>query len=138
MYCSLFGFSGNPLDMSPDPDFSYLSQAHQDTLAGLIFRIRERRGIIAIMGEVGTGKSTLLHALRSRLDDRTSLAYICITGVTFDEMLALVLVHLKLVRSDEPLIKAERLHRLHEFSLRKLSTGGNVVLLVDEAQNLNR
>jgi len=80
MYCSFFGLSGKPFDMSPDPDYLGLSPAHREAFATLTYGIRERRGIIAVMGEVGTRTTTLLHALPSRLDDRASVAYICNTA----------------------------------------------------------
>ena len=60
MYCDHFGFSEKPFDVTPDPNFLYLSPAHEEMLAAIIYGIQERRGFITIVGEVGTGKTTLL------------------------------------------------------------------------------
>jgi len=138
MYSAFFGFSQKPFDVTPDPEFLYLSPGHRETLASLIYGIRERRGFITVIGEVGTGKTTLLHALLGRLNGTTSAAFVFNTTMTFDEMLTMVLLDLKLAKPDETLTKVERLRRLNEAARQRLSKGGNVVLLVDEAQNLGR
>ena len=72
MYRNFFGFSEKPFEVTPDPRFLYLSPAHQEMLASLIYGIRERRGFITIVGEVGTGKTTLLNTVLDRLDENTS------------------------------------------------------------------
>src|SRR5574342_581444 len=137
MYCAFFGFSKKPFDVTPDPDFLYLSPAHREALASLTYGIRERRGFIAVIGEVGTGKTTLLHALLGRLNGTTWAACVSNTTMSFDEMLTIVLLELKLAKPDEALTRVERLRRLNECARRQLSKGGNVALLVDEAQNLD-
>ena len=138
MYCNFFGFSEKPFDVTPDPKFLYLTPGHRETLASLTYGIRERRGFITIVGEVGTGKTTLLNAVLDRLDEKTKVAYIFNTDVTFDQMLTMALVDLGLARSDETPSKVEAVHRLNDFAIRQLAGGGNVVLIVDEAQNLDR
>ena len=54
MYCEHFGFSEKPFDMTPDPKYLYLSPSNKEVFASLIYGIRERRGFISIVGEVGT------------------------------------------------------------------------------------
>lgn len=72
-----------PFEVTPDPNFLYLSPAHEEMLASIIYGIQERRGFIAIVGEVGTGKTTLLNAALDKLDRSTRVAYIFNTDVTF-------------------------------------------------------
>ena len=55
MFNKFFGFSEKPFEVTPDPKFLYLTRAYQEILSALIYGIRERRGFIAIVGEVGTG-----------------------------------------------------------------------------------
>jgi len=138
MYCQFFGFTEKPFDVTPDPKFLYLSPGHREILATLIYGIRERRGFITIVGEVGTGKTTLLNTVLGQLDGKTYVASIFNTDVTFDEMLTWILVDLGLAKSEETVTKVQALFRLREFAIRQLSTGGNVVILVDEAQHLDR
>ena len=137
MYCTYYKFSEKPFDVTPDPRFLYLTEGHRETLASLIYGIRERRGFITIVGEVGTGKTTLLNAALDRLDDKTKVAFIFNTDVNFDEMLSMALYEWGLVKSQESLSKVNAVQRLNDFAIQQLAKGGNVVLIVDEAQNLD-
>jgi general secretion pathway protein A len=137
MYRKFYGFSEKPFEVTPDPRFLYLSPAHQEMLASLIYGIRERRGFITIVGEVGTGKTTLLNTVLDRLDENTKVAFIFNTDVTFMQMLLMALVDLGAARSTEKLSKVEALTRLNNFTIQQLAKGINVVLIVDEAQNLD-
>lgn len=137
MYCNFFGFSEKPFNVTPDPKFLYLTPGHREALASLMYGIHERRGFIALVGEVGTGKTTLLHTVLNRLDKEIRVGFIFNTDVSFKSMLVMALIDLGLAKSDERLSKAKALQRLNDFAIRQLSRGGNVVLLVDEAQNLD-
>ena len=137
MYCNFFGFSETPFDVTPDPKFLYLSPGHREVLASLVYGIRYRRGFITIVGEVGTGKTTLLNTVLDQLDEKTKVAYIFNTDVTFEQMLTMALVDLGLARSNETLSKVEAIQRLNDFTIQQLASGGNVIFIVDEAQNLD-
>ena len=67
MYTEFFGFKEKPFNVTPDPRFLYLSPAHQEALATMLYGIQERRGFVSIIGEIGTGKTTLLHTLFNEL-----------------------------------------------------------------------
>jgi general secretion pathway protein A len=138
MYCNFYGFSERPFEVTPDPKFLYSSPVHREVLASLIYGIRERRGFIAVVGEAGTGKTTLLRSLLDRLEEEVKVAFVFNTDVTFDEMLQMVLMDLGLAGEKERLTKAEAIHRLNELAIRQLSRGGNLVIIVDEAQDLDR
>jgi type II secretory pathway predicted ATPase ExeA len=137
MYSRFFGFSEKPFNVTPDPRFLYLTQGHREMLAALFYGIKERRGFITIVGEVGTGKTTLINTVLSRLDQKTKVAYIFNTDVTYAQLLTMTLVELGLAKSDDSLKKVEAVNRLNKFAIRQLAGGHNVVLIVDEAQNLN-
>lgn len=138
MYREFFGFSEKPFDVTPDPKFLFLSPSHREVLASLIYGIRERRGFISVVGEVGTGKTTLLNTLLDRLDENTKVANIFNTDVNFRQLLLMALVEFDLAQPNEKLTKVEALHRLNEFAIKHMAHGGNVVVVVDEAQNLDR
>jgi general secretion pathway protein A len=89
------------------------------------------------VGEVGTGKTTLLNAALDRLDDKTKVAFIFNTNVTFEQMLNMVLYDLGLAEPSEKLSKVDAIQRLNTFAIEQLGKGGNVVLIVDEAQHLD-
>ena len=137
MYCEHFGFSEKPFEMTPDPKYLYLSPSHQEVFASLIYGIRDRRGFISVVGEVGTGKTTLLNAALDQLDENTKSAYIFNTSVAFEEILTTTLFELGLKKSDESLSKTEAINRLNNFAIKQLAAGGNVALIIDEAQNLD-
>jgi general secretion pathway protein A len=137
MYCNYFGFSERPFELTPDPKFLYLSRGHIEMLASLTYGIHERRGFITIIGEVGTGKTILINTALERLDENTKVAVIFNTDLTFDQMLHMALVDLRLAKADETLHKVQALNRLNAFAIKQLPWGGNVAFIVDEAQNLD-
>src|SRR5436190_12460464 len=72
MYKEFYGLREYPFNMTPDPQFLFLSHNHRIALDVLRFGIRERKGFIAITGEVGAGKTTLCRALLNSLDNATT------------------------------------------------------------------
>lgn len=138
MYWRFYGFSEKPFEVTPDPKFLYLNPGHRETLSSLLYGIRERRGFIAVLGEAGTGKTTLLRAALDRLKEDVKVAYVFNTDVTFEEILHMVLVDLGLAHEKESVGKVEALQRLNDLAIQRLAAGGNVVIMVDEAQNLDR
>ena len=138
MYTTFFGFTEKPFNVTPDPRFLYLSPEHRETLATLIYGIQERRGFIAVVGEVGTGKTTLLNTLLGRLDERTKVAYVFNSDVTAEQLITNILVELGLVKTYGTLYKGQAIDRLNQFAIEQLGRGCNVVVIVDEAQNLGQ
>lgn len=137
MYCNHYGLKEKPFDVTPDPRFLYLSPEHQEALASLLYGIRERRGFIVMVGEVGTGKTTLLNTVLDQLDEKTKVAYIFNTDQDFEAILSHALVDLGLMDPGENLSKQEAVDRLNRFAIEELRIGRNVALIVDEAQNLD-
>lgn len=138
MYNEFFGFSEKPFNITPDPSFLYLSPAHEELLTLLIYGIQERKGLIVVGGEVGTGKTTILNAALAWLSQQTKVAYVCNFGLTFPELLTTVLYKLKLAGVGDKLSKVDALHLLNKFALEQLSGGGNVAIIIDEAHHLSR
>ena len=138
MYCDFYGFSEKPFEVTPDPRYLYLSPSHREMLASLVYGIRERRGFIAIIGEVGMGKTTLINAALDRLDEHTKVAYLCNTSMGFKHILQQVLLELGYAESGAPPSKLQSIQWLNDLAVEQLSRGGNLVLIVDEAQNLDR
>jgi general secretion pathway protein A len=135
MYERYFGFADNPFRLTPDPHYLYLSEGHKEALASLIYGVKTRTGFVAVLGEPGTGKTTLLRHFLERLDQTVRAVCILNTNVTFEEMLGFVLRDLRI----NPLgsTKTEALEAFNRFLHEEFDAGRNVVLLVDEAQNLS-
>ena len=76
MYTEYYGLLRPPFEMTPDPSFLYLGEAHREGLATLVYGVNSGKGFVMLTGEVGTGKTTLLHALLGQLDSQTRSAFI--------------------------------------------------------------
>ena len=90
MYTSAFGLRELPFNITPDPRFFYTDSGHKEAYATLLYGIRERKGCIALIGEAGTGKTTLLHRVMSDLETTIHTAFFYDTTLTFDELLDFV------------------------------------------------
>lgn len=134
MYTQFFGFIDKPFNLTPDPKFLYLSPSHQEALSSMIYGIRERRGFVSIIGEVGTGKTTLLHTLFKELDKEIKTIFIFNTIIDFNQLLQNILRELELTPKNNN--KSELLNQLNDFLREILSLGENVALIIDDAQNI--
>ncbi|MFT5441079.1 MAG: general secretion pathway protein A [Myxococcota bacterium] len=135
MYCEHYGFVRRPFEMTPDPSFLYLGEAHREGLATLVYGVQSGKGFVLLTGEVGTGKTTLLHALLAQLDSATASAFIFnprLSPLDFFEMLFQEYGIEKKCTS-----KAEYLITFNEFLIERLANNEPTLLIVDEAQNLS-
>lgn len=134
MYRQFYGLVEPPFTIAPDPRFLYRSETHQEALAHLTFGIIQRKGFVVITGEVGTGKTTLIHALLADLPQRTRVAFISNPKLTAEEFFFLVAKAFELGTCQH---KAEFILRFTEFLGKSYRAGDNVVLIVDEAHCLS-
>jgi len=135
MYLAFYGLTEAPFNATPDPRFLYMSAAHREALAQLLYGTQERKGFIVLTGKVGTGKTTLLHALRQRLDGQTAISFVVNSSLAFDGILEYVLEDLGIAKRGES--RAQRLIALNTFLIERDRIGQNTVLILDEAQNLD-
>ena len=136
MYKDFYHFQQDPFNITPDPDLFYISKTHREALAQLIYGINAKKGIIAIIGEVGVGKTTVINTFFKKIEKEN-----VITAFVFNPKLELLdFFHLI---SDElglpkPSSKAEFLLNLNKFLIDCHAKGkGPVVIVIDEAQNLS-
>ena len=135
MYTKYFGFNEKPFTLTPNPRFIYLSKNHKESFAHLLYGINNHYGFIELIGEVGTGKTTVLRTLLGQLGDdqyRSALIFNpCLSGV---ELLRTINHEFGLSSKSE--YANELLTDLNKFLLEENSKGTTVVLVIDEAQNL--
>ncbi len=136
MYNAYFGFRENPFNLTPDPRFFYPTPIYQEASAGLLYGIRERKGFLVLTGEVGTGKTTLLHTVIGALEANIHCAFLYNTSLNFDELLHWVCDDFGLT-IPQPSRRLSYIQALNTFLLGQLDKGGNAVLFIDEAQNLD-
>jgi type II secretory pathway predicted ATPase ExeA len=138
LYQTHFGLREAPFNITPDPSFLYLSASHREGLAQLSYGIRARKGFVVLTGEVGTGKTTLIHALLNDLNGSTQTALIFSTIVSPADLLRSVCEEFGLVEPKRPLKEIhDYLVSLNEFLLESYRKGENCALIIDEAQNLS-
>src|SRR5512133_1449439 len=136
MYNAFFGFAENPFNMSPDPSFLYRSSQHEEALANLIYGVQSRKGFIALTGEVGTGKTTMLECLRDFLTaQQIAFASLFNSRLTVEQFFELLAYDLDL-RCNR-LSKTEVLLALNNLLLERAGAGRSTVMIVDEAHNLD-
>jgi general secretion pathway protein A len=136
MYEQFYGLKENPFNVTPNPEYIYLGENHREALAQLLYGVRERKGFIVITGEVGTGKTTLVHYLLNRLDtnNHTKTAFLFNPKLTVNDFIRYILKDLGV--RDQGQTKGENLHNLHRYLLNAYKKDERVVLIVDEAQGL--
>ncbi len=138
MYTSFFGLSEKPFAITPDPRYLYLSERHADALAHLLYGINESGGFIQLTGEVGTGKTTVVRTLLSRIPRHADVAVILNPRVTPVEFLLTICEELgvPLGAADRDSVK-EMVDALNRRLLSAHAEGRRVIVIVDEAQNLS-
>ncbi|HEX2768912.1 MAG TPA: AAA family ATPase [Geobacteraceae bacterium] len=135
MYCDFYGFKEKPFIVTPNPRFVFLSKNHKEAFAHLLYGIDNHAGFIALTGEVGTGKTTVLRTLLGQLDDATFRSALILNPcLSAPELLRSI--NREFGITWEGLNSAELLDTLNCFLLAENHAGRTVVLVIDEAQNL--
>jgi len=135
MYANFYNLKEKPFEITPDPRFLYLSQSHREALAHLVYAVKERKGFTVITGEVGTGKTTLIQTLLSRLDGATRTAYVFNPNLGPTDFLHYVCQDFGL--RGQKRSKGQYISYLQNFLMDCYAKNENVVLIIDEAQNLD-
>lgn len=136
MYQGYYGLTEMPFHITPDPKFLYLSPPHQEALQHLRYGVKERKGFIVLVGEVGCGKTTLCRQFLTELSPtHYDTALILNPRLTETQMLKAILTELgetHLARSKNDLVA-----QMNKVLLERIAAGREIVLIVDEAQNLS-
>jgi len=136
MYQDFYQLERAPFNTTPDPAFFYASPVHQEALAAIAYGVENRKGFISLIGEVGTGKTTVLRTyIGSSELENTRIIYLFNPNVTFDDLLVMVLRELE-IEHEIPRDQTRRIDLLHRVLVREYKRGNNVVLIIDEAQNV--
>jgi general secretion pathway protein A len=135
MYRAFFGLRERPFDLTPNPRFLVLTEAHREALSNLEYGIASRRGITVLIGEAGTGKTTLIRTALQRQPERVHYVHLhnpALTRAEFIEMLAERFGLSAAARAS----KAALLTELERALVERYSRGETSVLVVDEAQSV--
>jgi general secretion pathway protein A len=134
MYLDFYRLDREPFRITPDPEFLYLSPGHKEALAAIAYGVEQRKGIIAVTGEVGTGKTTILRAYLDRADpERLKSAYLFNPNVSFPVLLQTIFRELGIPPGPDD--AGGRVDRFHQYLIGEYEKDHTVVLFIDEAQN---
>jgi general secretion pathway protein A len=136
MYNTFFGFKEKPFKLVPNPAYFYLSKSHEEALAHLNYAISQGDGFVEITGEVGTGKTTLCRAFLENLNQTVEAAYIFNPKLGPKQLLRTINEEFGIQTAGEN--TKDLIDDLNSFLIQKKAAGKKVILLIDEAQNLNR
>ena len=138
MYLQYFGLHENPFSIPPDPQYLYLSRGHQEALAHLQYGLGESGGFVQLTGEVGTGKTLLIRALLERLPEDVDVALILYPVLTVAEFIAAICDELRVPHPGEQASVKQLIEALNTHLLKNHARGRHTILVIDEAQTLNR
>jgi len=140
-YFSVIGLNKEPFSTSPDPNFFFESGEHRAALMRLVVEIRLKRGLSVVLGDVGTGKTTLSRKLFQMLKERDDIIFHMILDPTFDNeeifLDSLVRTFKIEIAKDKPSVLDYK-EAIKRYLFQKgVEENKTIVLLVDEAQKLN-
>lgn len=136
MYQGFYHLQEEPFRLTPEPAFICMTTQHREALSGLIYNVCTRRGLTVLVGEAGTGKTTLLFALLEILEKRRYVTAMCNNPMlTREEFYDLLLLTLGVECPSS--LKSRQLMALQDALLRYRGEGRPAVLIVDEAQRLS-
>jgi len=134
MYCKYYGLKERPFNVTSDPAFFFSSKKHKEALSHLLYGVSQRKGIIVLTGEIGTGKTTLCRFFLNQVGKNVKTAFIL--NPTFSEVQLLESIVNDFGIDPKNKTKLGMVLELNNFLLNESNAGNNLVLIVDEAQNL--
>lgn len=136
-YLDYFGLNGRPFALAPDPAYLVWSSEHRSAHAMLDYGLSVRAPITLLTGEIGAGKTTLLHYVIDTLDEDVTAAMISNARLGSNDILRRVLAALD-VKVPPGSDSSEQFTAIQDFLLEEHRAGRRVLLIIDEAQNLDR
>ncbi len=134
MYTEFYGLQEKPFALVPDPKYLFLAAGHREALAHLLYAIEEGEGFVEIVGQVGTGKTTLCRTLLDRVGSDVEIAFIFNPSSSEVELLASICREFGLPTAARS--RVELSEALNRFLLERKAVGRRALLVIDEAQNL--
>ncbi len=134
MYEAFFSLDDSPFVLTPDPRFLLRSKSHHEILSTLLYGITSQKGLMALIGDVGTGKTTLCRALLRELPGEVQSALVLNPHLSDVELVGTILDDLGIERRGTT--KGELMTTLNQYLLAAGAEGKTVVVVLDEAQQM--
>jgi type II secretory pathway predicted ATPase ExeA len=136
MYEAFFGFRERPFELVPNPRFLVMTPAHREALSNLDYGIAARKGITLLLGDAGSGKTTLIQAALRQQSTRVHCVYLPNPALTRDEFIEMLAAKFELPSRARG-SKAALLLELEEMLRARHLSGEMTLLVVDEAQSVS-
>lgn len=137
MYQQFYGLRELPFELTPNPKYLFLTRQHREALSTLEYGLFSAKGVTALIGEVGTGKTTLIHAaLESERCRDVTCVYLNNPALTRDEFLETLSLRFGL-SAQAGASKAALLDELERVLRERRARGQITALVIDEAQSLS-
>ena len=134
-YLNFFNLSEDPFGLTPDSHYFYPSKMHNDVLASLDYAVGQKEGFSLVIGEPGTGKTTILKIFIDRWKEKAEIALIMTPRLSPEELLQAILddLNIRIATTN----KNEMIKVFRDFLIGHSQAGKRVIIIVDEAQNLS-
>src|SRR5688572_18418348 len=135
MYRKFFGMRDRPFDLTPNPRYLVLTEAHREALSYITYGISAGKGITLLVGEAGTGKTTIIRAALERQPERSHCVHLQNPALTRPEFVEMLAARFDL-GEDAHGSKTKLLLRLERLLRERKARGESTVLIIDEAQSV--
>jgi general secretion pathway protein A len=136
MYEQFFGLRERPFDLTPNPRFLVMTDGHREALSNLEYAIASRKGVTLLLGEAGSGKTTVIRAAVEQATSRVHCVHLHNPALTRNEFVEMLAARFEL--SDEARrSKTALLLEIESLLQKRYETREATVLIVDEAQSLS-
>ncbi|MBU1194658.1 MAG: AAA family ATPase [Proteobacteria bacterium] len=136
MYTSFYKFNAKPFQISSDPDFLWLGEKHKEALATLKYGVLDNKGFLLLTGDVGTGKTTLIHSLIESLSN--DIIYASVPDPSLGKLDFFNYIAQEFGMDQEFSSKGKFLVQFRKFLIKAHEDNKKVLLIIDEAQLLTQ
>lgn len=137
MYAAFFRLQREPFSIAPDPHFLFMSEAHREALAHLLYGVSGGGGFVLLTGEIGAGKTTVCRCFLDQVPSDTDVAYVFNPKLEVLELLKTVCDEFRISVPETAATVKDYVDRLNAFLLDSHARGRHAVLIIDEAQSLS-
>jgi type II secretory pathway predicted ATPase ExeA len=134
MIHQFFGLREQPFGVTPDPRYLYFGPGHREALASLVYGIEMNRGFLALIARPGMGKTTLLFHLLEKFRHSARTAFLFQTQCSSRELLRFLLAEFGIDSTEKDPVRMHE--RFNRYLIEQSSAGRRVIVVIDEAQNL--
>ncbi len=135
MYEQFYGLDARPFDLTPDPRYLVLTEGHREALSNLEYAIASRKGVTLLIGEAGTGKTTVVRAAIEKQPTRTYCVHLHNPALTRGEFVQMLAAQFSL-SAKAAASKTDLLIELEQLLRQRHEAQETTVLILDEAQSL--